>query len=174
MGKRLELTGQKFGILTVIGFSYVSKRKSYWLCKCECGNEKIIQGVNLTLEKTKSCGCSQSRTLSEGIAARNKVLGQHKRSATGKNLEQALTDEQILFLHKQNCHYCGVSPSNICSPKKFNGDYVYNGIDRMDNDVGYTVDNSITCCSNCNYAKRNRTYEEFKDWIKQVHLHLSL
>ena len=52
MGKFIDLTGQKFGRLTVI--KYVGKSK--WLCKCECGNEKIVSTTHLKND-TKSCGC---------------------------------------------------------------------------------------------------------------------
>ena len=48
-----DLTGQKFGRLTVI--KYVGCGK--WLCKCICGNEKIIRGDKLKSGNTKSCGC---------------------------------------------------------------------------------------------------------------------
>lgn len=66
MGKAsnsLNLTGQKFGRLTVIkrveNHIFPSgKQKSRWLCKCDCGNEVIVIGSALTKENgTKSCGC---------------------------------------------------------------------------------------------------------------------
>jgi len=57
MGRIKDLTGMKFGRLTVIGFSHM-KNGSYWHCVCECGEKRIVQGVNLRIGKTKSCGCS--------------------------------------------------------------------------------------------------------------------
>lgn len=58
MGKIKDLTGQRFGRLTVLEFKGVNKHhKSCWLCKCDCGNEKIIVGESLTRGLTKSCGC---------------------------------------------------------------------------------------------------------------------
>ena len=51
-----DLTGQKFGKLTVLNFAYTKKHK-YYNCKCECGNEKITRGSQLTSGKTISCGC---------------------------------------------------------------------------------------------------------------------
>ena len=58
--KREDLTGQKFGKLTVISLNEeVSKQKkaTYWNCKCVCGNEVIVYGGNLKNSNTKSCGC---------------------------------------------------------------------------------------------------------------------
>ena len=45
----INLTGQKFGRLTVIKRSYPNSkfRNAMWLCKCDCGKEKIVSSVNL-------------------------------------------------------------------------------------------------------------------------------
>lgn len=53
-GKIPDIVGKVFGKLTVIAFSY-SNPKSHWLCKCECGKEKIIRIDSL--QKSLSCGC---------------------------------------------------------------------------------------------------------------------
>lgn len=61
MAKRIDLTGQKFGRLTVIkdtGKKNNDKR-ALWLCKCNCGNEVIISGKDLRNGNTQSCGCLQ-------------------------------------------------------------------------------------------------------------------
>jgi len=178
--KRLELTGQKFNRLTVIKFSHMDKwRGTHWLCKCDCGNEKIVSGRNLKYGLIKSCGCLQKesnkkRTLPEGIAARNAAIYYHKHNAKQRNLEQILTDEQIIAIHKENCHYCGTPPSNISSQLRVNGLYVYNGIDRLNNEKGYTLDNVVPCCKQCNHAKSDQTYDEFMNWLKRIHSHLNL
>jgi len=56
-----DLTGQRFGKLTVLQKAirpkYLKNRNAYWLCKCDCGKEKIINGISLTSGSTKSCGC---------------------------------------------------------------------------------------------------------------------
>ena len=58
MGKFIDLTGQKFGRLTVIKRVENAKdRHAHWLCKCECGNYKIICGRSLQKGVTLSCGC---------------------------------------------------------------------------------------------------------------------
>lgn len=57
MAKRIDLTGNKYEKLTVIGLSYRKGKHTYWKCKCDCGNEKIICASNLTSSHTRSCGC---------------------------------------------------------------------------------------------------------------------
>lgn len=53
--KRIDLTGKIFGKLTVVKFSGIRKKQSYWICKCECGNETIVASSNLTKGRTKTC-----------------------------------------------------------------------------------------------------------------------
>ena len=65
MGKNVDLTGQRFGKLTVIrheGYGVRNNGHNYktWLCKCDCGNEVIVRTSYLTLGETKSCGCLKS------------------------------------------------------------------------------------------------------------------
>jgi len=52
-----DLTGQKFGLLTAIKYSHSHKRKAYWLCKCDCGNECVRVGSQMSYGKVRSCGC---------------------------------------------------------------------------------------------------------------------
>ena len=44
----------------------------------------------------------------------------------------------------------------------------YNGIDRIDNNIGYIMDNSITCCETCNRMKRSHEYDFFLDHVKKI------
>jgi hypothetical protein len=54
-----NIAGQKFGRLTAIR-CITKNRNSFWLCKCDCGNEKWVKSFYLTSGKTKSCGCYHS------------------------------------------------------------------------------------------------------------------
>lgn len=56
---RTDLTGKKFGRLSVVEY-YGIKKESLWKCKCECGNELIVTQNKLTSGKTTSCGCRQN------------------------------------------------------------------------------------------------------------------
>lgn len=57
MPKKIDLTNHIYGKLLVIKYSHSYKYKSYWLCLCNCGTEKIIEGYKLRCGNTKSCGC---------------------------------------------------------------------------------------------------------------------
>ena len=52
-----ELTGQKFGRLTVKEKVGSKNQKTVWLCECECGQETEVVTNKLTSGHTKSCGC---------------------------------------------------------------------------------------------------------------------
>jgi len=57
MGRSIpDLTGRRFGRLVVIKFAGIRTKGSVWLCRCDCGNERIVRRINL-FGKTKSCGC---------------------------------------------------------------------------------------------------------------------
>lgn len=52
-----DMTGQKLGRLTVVAFAGSKGGRARWRCRCDCGNEKIAEGVNLRIGGTRSCGC---------------------------------------------------------------------------------------------------------------------
>lgn len=65
MAKTKDLTGMKFGRLTVVERSSNDKHgKTQWLCKCDCGNEKVIRGDSLR-GGTISCGCYNMEKISK-------------------------------------------------------------------------------------------------------------
>ena len=81
--------GDRFGRLTVIRFDHRDKRSHpYYLCRCDCGNEKVIITDSLEYGKTQSCGCLKREKLKE-IHARNvksfgcKCCGSPKHYARG-------------------------------------------------------------------------------------------
>jgi hypothetical protein len=178
--------GKKFGRLTVIGFAYYKPRKNgnsrdaFWQCKCDCGNEKEVMNSNLLSGNVSSCGCVREESLKklheaniDDSATFRAVLKTYKWSAKQRGISFKLTEEKFKELTQGNCEYCGTQPSFI---KERNGrtaykgkPYVYNGIDRVDNDKGYVSDNCVPCCRICNIAKGEMTVKEFLDWIKKVY-----
>jgi hypothetical protein len=174
-----DLTGKIFGKLIVIKLSRMCKNNDYWWVKCECGNEKEIKGSSLKSKNpTMSCGCHRKenarnlRLKEYGLATFNQVFKSYKLNAKNRGFEFQLNKEKFNKLTHQNCFYCGCEPSNICISQSENGDYIYNGIDRIDSTKGYTEDNVVTCCRRCNEAKMSETQPDFLSWIDRVHSHI--
>ena len=68
MTKMIDLTGQRFGRLTVVKRAVNTKNgKAQWVCKCDCGNYNVVQSYDLRSGNTKSCGCLNAERLKAGI-----------------------------------------------------------------------------------------------------------
>jgi hypothetical protein len=74
MSRYIDITGNKYNMLTVIAFAYV-KKDSYWLCRCDCGNTKIVSVANLKSGQTKSCGCLHNIDAKKKMLAREEKEG---------------------------------------------------------------------------------------------------
>lgn len=79
MGKFRDLTGLKFGRLTVISVSCVKRGRYHWNCICECGGTLSVEGTRITSGNTSSCGC----IFREIMVKRNTT---HGKSRTRENL----------------------------------------------------------------------------------------
>lgn len=80
MGKLKDLTGMKFGRLTII--EYVGNSK--WLCRCDCGNEKIIRGDRLKNGHATTCGCARREDLTEQRFGRLIVVSYNEEASKQK------------------------------------------------------------------------------------------
>jgi hypothetical protein len=66
MARFKDITGQRFGRLTVVSYQGKSKKRiSLWLCDCDCGCTRIVLSSNLRNGHTKSCGCLQREVTSK-------------------------------------------------------------------------------------------------------------
>jgi len=144
-----------------------------WLAICGCGKEFLTKKRNVELGQTKSCGCfrrmaSRARRL---LAADNRPVNEdvilptayYRYSQTAAHTDRpfalTLTEFETLVTHP--CHYCDTFSGKI------------NGVDRKDSDQGYTVENTVSCCSVCNYLKGSISYNDFKALIAKIYLNLS-
>jgi hypothetical protein len=172
-----DITGERFGKLVALQLAEQPNKAygKYWLCLCDCGKKKVIAGQSLRKGSTKSCGCIsfEKRALPEGESSFNALYLRYRNNATKRKLCFELDKEQFKTLTKKNCTYCGSVPSQIFSGHiKCNGSYIYNGIDRIDSNRGYVIDNVTPCCGLCNQAKYNNSVEYFKYWISRVYFML--
>lgn len=177
----VDRVGHRYGRLVVLAREGTRGTAATWLCQCDCGSQKVVAATCLRAGYTSSCGCSRrtgpgsrpsyTSSVPPGRAARRTVLKGYKGAARHRGLEWALPDDQFYALTTGDCTYCGVEPSTVCQPSR-NGSYVYNGIDRVDNDKGYISDNVVSCCNRCNHAKRDMPQAEFLAWIGRLAAHL--
>ena len=89
-----DLTGKKFGRLTVIKFDHKYKRRMYWLCKCDCGAEKVVAAGHLKNGHTQSCGCyAREQSSKTGKrTAKNMCLANIKHGGTYERLHGVWAD----------------------------------------------------------------------------------
>lgn len=166
--------GKVYSRLTIVNFLYYKvyskSRAPIFNCKCECGTYKEVSLWDLKRESTKSCGCltKDRMSLTEGEAAFNATYGKYKIAAEKRGYEFNLTPEQFKEITQKNCFYCGTPPSNKSHNQNDTGDYIYSGIDRKDNNIGYEVDNCLPCCKVCNRAKSSMSFDEFLEWIQTI------
>ena len=75
MRKIIDLTGQKFGRLTVLKFSHIKGHHYYWDCLCICGKQCTVDEWRLTSGKTKSCGCYRKNMLTTHGLREHRLYG---------------------------------------------------------------------------------------------------
>jgi hypothetical protein len=173
-----DLTGYVVGKLIVTSFSHVNEtRSAVWNCKCACGTVKQIAARYLTrkIEPIRSCGClSRSTEVKEKKAWRRDPTDQpahhhhfHRYvcNARKRGITLTLTESEFKELTLQECHYCGDAPREY----RHKGRTIQvNGVDRVQNELGYTVENCVPSCSDCNFAKRRMTKARFIDLARRV------
>lgn len=141
-------------------------------CVCDCGRERMVRTTRFRLGLVTHCAvCARAqgaikgglkRRLPVDVAMTRDVMGVYFGNARRRGLEFSLTEDEVGFIIRDNCWYCG-TPADPT-----------NGIDRQDNAQGYTTKNVVPCCSTCNYAKRDMSSDSFLTWAMRIHEHQSL
>lgn len=160
MTKKYIQLGQRIGKRNILEeLPQLPKSRRQFKYQCVCGTVGIVRYANLYN--------------GFGVASFNQLLLEYRASAKRKGLSWRLSKQQFKALTSQDCRYCGRHPSSTFKrgKRRFNGYYVYNGIDRLDSKKGYTRLNTVPCCSTCNYAKRRMTEKEFVSWVTAVYAH---
>jgi hypothetical protein len=170
MRERADFIGSRFGKLTVIAFSHTVNSRSICQCLCDCGNTVLVHKNHLTNKPagTKSCGCLRKDVVrSRKTETPYKIIfADYVHGAKRRGVSFELTFDEVSRLIVADCYYCGNPPQSIY--KRYNHNFSYNGIDRVDNDKGYTTDNVVTCCKECNRAKSVMSQQDYIDLCKRV------
>lgn len=179
----LDLTGQRFGKLIAIKIIERDKnRQIVWLCKCDCGKDHKVTATGLRAGRVghgkgvKSCGCYRDtfKLLPGDEGSFNAWFNAYRYNSnyhSRKKKEFSLTKNEFRLITNKNCIYCGSEPKpyyaknrKAVSPVP----YFCNGIDRINNEVGYTFSNCVPCCSLCNYMKRGLSFFDFMNHIHKI------
>ena len=172
MSKLIDLSGQRFGLLTVIERDGLSANKhATWLCKCDCGNTVVCMSCNLISGKTKSCGC----------VSRAKIIDRNtKHGLCGSRLYNiwSMIKERCLNPNASAYSRYGARGISIC--EKWANEFMefynwamdngYNDtltIDRINNSRGY-------CPENCRWATlkqqaNNKTNNRLIEYNGETH-----
>lgn len=155
-----DMTGKSFGRVTVVKYAHGGKEGAHWHCKCDCGSEFVARGRALRQGNYVSCGCS--KTLPGDLAIVRSQMWYYVSNARKKEIEFLLSEVEFSNLIKMPCHYCGTNPDPVA------------GVDRVDNEFGYTQENCVPCCKDCNFAKNKLTKSDFLAMVKRIYENLCL
>ncbi len=183
-----NMLNKQFGRLTVISDAGLIGNKSKiqaFNCECTCGNKKVIRGGDLRSGKVVSCGCWRNEKALENISGVTNISEDPYTNSAMCIFESIYGDlvfEQFMKLSQLNCFYCGISPTNNFNRFKHsefsakssveNGNFNYNGLDRIDPSLPHNFENLVTACVMCNVAKSDMSIDEFKIWIIKSYNHI--
>jgi len=187
--RKLDLKDRRFGHLVARHLGAGRKWKHYtattWVCDCDCGRQGEAVTSHLTSGATISCGnngCefhNPIRSEDPQESSLRYLYQNYKCNAKNRGYKFELSLEQFRKFTKQSCNYCGGGPNTEYLHKwagikpdfTKNRPYVYNGVDRVENAVGYIEGNCVTCCKICNIMKQGLTKEEFLNHIRRISQH---
>jgi len=175
--KRNELVGMKFGRLTFVRPTSSKRRGVIWELLCECGSTVYSVSNRVASGHTSSCGCLKKEIEKANMA----VVGGNTRKYPPRitsarlvwKLYKECSFEEFMVLSQLPCVYCWRLPYKTYNAaqsgkstykkedQRINGDFTYNGLDRIDSSKGHTIDNVVPCCYPCNKAKSAMTLEQF-------------
>jgi len=174
--------GETIGEFILKEYGIVGKNK-VWVCLCKCGKEKVFWKYSSILSQ-KSCGCEMD---SCGFTAkqRRSILSRmqgYKNGAHSRGFQWDLSYEEFALISTKPCFYCGDQPkvwdcvTNAPSVRKdcphINPEEYsikFSGVDRFDSKSGYSVENCVPCCVNCNRSKSNMSFDEFKKHVQKLY-----
>lgn len=127
----------------------------------------LVKEGNNSSGKSRSCGFCSHVFPERPIQETMKI---YQSNAAKAGREFSLSAEEFGKIISQDCFYCGKPP--VANNKKFvdkNRNFKRNGIDRVNNSLGYVAGNVLPCCFTCNRAKMKMSVDEFLNWVKEIY-----
>ena len=156
--------------------TYLYMDDEYVYLTCDCGNDYSLKVTN-TLKNDGNFMCR--RCYAERDAANfdrhwgyKSAYQRIRKDATSGGRVFEISLEDFRHLCQQNCYYCGSQPSNLITYRGKNAFtfryFMYSGLDRLNNEIGYTRQNVVPCCIICNRAKNSMPFKDFIDWLNRL------
>lgn len=177
-----SIVWKRFGRLIVLEYSHSSKsnKQTNRKCLCDCWNITITRRDWLVSWNVKSCWCLQKENAKKlqrkwfGESTKSEAWYTFNKWAEKRWYINELTYNEWYSLSQQKCYYCWEPPSN-CNKSRFNNwDFVYNGIDRLINNIWYILWNVVPCCYKCNKMKMTLNEVEFIMQIEKIHQYIAV
>jgi len=134
-----------------------------WKFECNCGKITEHEAYSVKKGLIISCGCSRFSKDEEKSLIKCKYTD-YKWNSKQRGISFNISFKEFSKVIKQKCHYCG----GMDTVERHRFESKISGIDRVNNNGGYSIDNIVPCCKMCNYAKRNINYDDFIKWIKRL------
>ncbi len=181
-----QIAGKKFGRLRVLSFAGLNKhRSSMWNCECDCGATGVYKGRNLTIGKTKSCGCWHEEVL-RNPAKKHGHTSREKGVSSEWNAWKAMK-QRCQNPNNRNWKRYGGRGITVCERwQDFVNFFQDMGkkpspkltIERVNNDGGYSKDNCIWASRSVQNRNTNRNKfvtfngksQTIKDWANEYGL----
>lgn len=159
MSKMIDLTGRRFGKLTVLEQSGRSNQgRVKWRCRCDCGAEAIVSGTDLRSGQTKSCGCLRKTSVREAHVRHGGSHTRLFRIWCGMHTRCYNTnDHGYMDYGGRGIAICDEWLSDFTAFRDWalsNGYAETLSIDRIDNDKGYSPDNCRWTCGSTQRANQ--------------------
>jgi hypothetical protein len=174
-GRLIFEPGERFGKLEVVSLS--SERRHgqiMWLCKCDCGNLKLVNSSNLAKPGggTKSCGCSRHRPAHNRTNC-GELGGQYwstvKGGARERGIEIRITIQQAWEAYAKQGGRCALSGVELLmSPKWSERSSQTASLDRIDSSRPYELDNIQWVHKDINKMKNTLNQAVFLEWCRKV------
>jgi hypothetical protein len=156
------ISGSTIGHLTLV--EYIGN--NIWKCECVCGVTITKSIENIMHFYKASCGCLNP-FVESNYHPENALYRLYIKGADIRNYSFSLSFYDFSTLLDSECYYCG----DVQSGPSFTYNYTIfkrNGIDRIDNDLNYTIDNTVSCCTMCNKMKLSYTKQDFVNQILKI------
>ena len=187
MGSLVDLSGKRFGRLTVISRApNLKPGVTRWNCVCDCGNKTITTSVALYTGRSKSCGCLHRET------AKNQGLASRKHGEVKTKLYRIWSNMKTRCQNQNNKNYkrWGARGIKVCDEwsnsfvafrdwANSNGFKTTLSLDRIDNNKGYFPDNCrwVTAKAQARNTRKNRIIEYngqrkcLSEWSEELGIH---